>query len=59
MLIEEREKRQLDSAEKPSDEMFMMMDARLICHGGHEVAALTMYDNVATSLMPSSNRRCL
>lgn len=27
MLIEEREKRQLDSAEKLSDEMFMMMDA--------------------------------
>jgi hypothetical protein len=57
MLIEERESTNAISAEKLSDAMFMMMDARMICHEGNEADALTMYDNVARSLTPSINRR--
>ena len=56
-LIEERESTNAISAEKLSDAMFMMMDARMICHEGREADALTMYDNVARSLTPSINRR--
>ncbi len=56
MLIEERESTNAISAEKLSDAMFMMMDARMICHEGHEVDALKMYDNVARSLTPTINR---
>ena len=57
MLIEERESTNAISAERLSDTMFMMMDARMTCHEGHEADALTMYDNVAGSLTPSINRR--
>jgi hypothetical protein len=57
MLIEERESSYAISAEKLSDAMFMMMDARMICDEGHEADALTMYDNVARSLTPGMNRR--
>jgi hypothetical protein len=53
MLIEERESTNTISEEKLSDAMFMMMDARMICHEGHEADALTMYDIVARSLTPS------
>jgi hypothetical protein len=40
-----------------SDAMFMMMDARMTCHEGHEADALTTYDNIARSLTPIINRR--
>jgi hypothetical protein len=59
MLIEERESANAISAEKLSDAMFMMMDARMLCDEGHEADALTMYDRVATSLTSSMNRRML
>lgn len=57
MLIEERESTNTISAERLSDAMFMMMDARMICHEGREADALTMYDSVAGSLTTSINRR--
>jgi hypothetical protein len=57
MLIEERESTNAILAERLSDAMFMMMDARMTCREGHEADALTMYDNVAGSLTPSINRR--
>jgi hypothetical protein len=57
MLIEERESTNAISAERLSDAMFLMMDARMICHEGHETDALKMYDNVARGLTPTGNRR--
>jgi len=57
MLIEERESTNAILAERLSDAMFMMMDARMTCREGHEADALTMYDNAAGSLTPSINRR--
>ena len=57
MLIEESESNNAISAEKLSDAMFTMMNARMTCHEGREADALTMYDNVARSLTLSMNRR--
>jgi len=57
MLIEERESSETVSADRLSDALSMMMNARMICREGHEAGALTMYDNVAKSLTPSLNRR--
>ena len=50
MLIEERESAATISAEKLSDAMFTMMNARLVCHEGHVVDALAMYEKIAQSL---------
>ena len=59
MLIEERENTNAISAERLSDAMLTMMNARMLCHDGHEADALTMYDSVAGSLTPSLHRRML
>jgi hypothetical protein len=59
MLIEERESTNTISPERLSDAITMMMDARMICREGREAGALTVYDNLATSLAPSINRRIL
>jgi hypothetical protein len=50
MLIEERESANAISAEKLSDAMVTMMNARMICYDGHVVDALAIYDSVARSL---------
>jgi hypothetical protein len=59
MLIEERENTNAISAERLSDAMLTMMNARMLCHDGHEADALTMYDSIVGSLTPSLNRRML
>jgi hypothetical protein len=33
------------------------MNARMMCHDGHEADALAMYDSIAGSLTPSMKRR--
>jgi hypothetical protein len=53
MLIEEREDANAISAERLSDAMTTMMNARMICHDGHVVDALAIYDSVAKSLTPN------
>ena len=57
MLIEERENTNAVSAERLSDALLTLMNARMTCHDGHEVDALTMYDSIVGSLTPSMNRR--
>jgi len=57
MLIEERESTNAISAERLSDAMLTMMNARMMCYDGHEADALTMYDSIASGLTPSMNRR--
>ena len=54
MLIEERENTNVISAERLSDAMATMMNARMICYDGHVVDALAIYDSVARSLTPSN-----
>jgi len=57
MLIEERENTNAISAERLSDAMLTMTNARMTCHDGREADALTMYDSIVGSLTPSMNRR--
>ena len=59
MLIEEQENSNAISAERLSDAMLTMMNARMLCHDGHEADALAMYDNIARSLTPGLNHRML
>jgi len=53
MLIEERENTNAISAERLSDAMLAMINARMICYEGHVVDALAIYDSVAASLTHS------
>ena len=54
MLIEERESTNAISAERLSDAMLTMMNARMVCYDGHVVDALAIYDSVARSLTPTN-----
>ena len=59
MLIEERESTNAISAERLSDALLTMMNARMVCYEGHVVDALAIYDSVARSLIPGMNRNML
>jgi hypothetical protein len=59
MLIEERENTNAVSAERLSDAMLTMMNARMICYDGHVVDALAIYDSVAGSLTPNNLSRSM
>ncbi len=50
MLIEERENTNTISAERLSDAMRTMMNARMICYEGHVGDALAIYDSIARSI---------
>jgi hypothetical protein len=52
MLIEEREDTNAVSAETLSDAMLAMLEARIVCHEGHVMDAMTIYDSVAQSVTP-------
>jgi hypothetical protein len=52
MLIEERESTNTVSAERLSDAMLAMINARMICYEVHLVDARAIYDRVAASLTP-------
>jgi hypothetical protein len=53
MVIEERESTNAISAEKLSDALLNMMDARLVCYEGRVVDALAIYDSIVSSITPS------
>jgi hypothetical protein len=53
-MIEEQESAGLVSAEKLSDALIEMMNARIVCHYGRVLDALAIYDTVAKSLRPVS-----
>jgi hypothetical protein len=59
MLIEQRENTNAISAERLSDALVTMMNARMICYDGHVVDALAIYDGVARSLTPSLSQSML
>ena len=50
MMIEEREATETVSSEKLNDAMLTMMHARIVCHEGHVMEALTIYDDIARSI---------
>jgi hypothetical protein len=54
MLIEEREDTNTVPMEKLSDAMLAMLEARIVCHQGHVMDALTIYDGIARSVTPDT-----
>jgi len=52
MLIEDRESTRAVSADQLRDAMFLIMHARIVCHEGHVLDALAIYDGIAQSITP-------
>jgi hypothetical protein len=52
-LIEERETAKAVSAEQLRDAMHTLMHARIVCHEGYVVDALSIYDKIAQSIAPN------
>lgn len=52
MLIEEREDTNAISAEKLSDAMLAMLEARIVCHQGRVIDAMALYDSISQSITP-------
>ena len=52
ILIEDRESNNAVSAEKLPDAKLTMMHARIVCHEGHVLDALAIYDGIAQSITP-------
>jgi hypothetical protein len=56
MLIEEREKTNAVATEKLSDAMLSMLEARIVCHDGRVMDALTLYDDIVRDITPDTFR---
>lgn len=54
MMIEEREDTHAIALEKLSDAMLAMLEARIVCHQGHVMDAMALYDHVVQSVTPDS-----
>jgi hypothetical protein len=54
MLIEDRENTNAVSAEKLSDAMLSMLEARLVCYEGRVVDAMALYDNIVAGITPDT-----
>ena len=54
MLIEERENTNAASAERLSDAMLSMLEARMVCYEGRVVDAMALYDNIVQSVTPET-----
>jgi hypothetical protein len=54
MLIEERENTNTVSAERLSDAMLSMLEARMVCYEGRVVDAMALYDNIIQSVTPET-----
>jgi hypothetical protein len=52
MLIEDRESTRAVSADQLRDAMLSIMHARIVCHGGHVLDALAIYDGIAQNITP-------
>src|SRR4051794_7632885 len=52
MLIEGRGTADAGPVDKMRDAMLKMMHARILCHEGHILDALAIYDNIAESITP-------
>jgi hypothetical protein len=54
MLIEERENADAVSAEKLSDAMLSMLEARIVCYQGRVMDAMALYDSITQSITPDT-----
>jgi hypothetical protein len=50
MMIEQQEDTNTVTPGKLNDAMLTMMHARIVCHEGHVLAALAIYDGIADSI---------
>jgi hypothetical protein len=50
-LVEERENSNAISAQRVSDAMLTILNARMICYEGHVLDALAIYDSVARNIV--------
>ena len=50
MLIEDQEAANAVASDKLNDAVVSMMDARIVCHEGHVLDALAIYDRIAESV---------
>ena len=54
MVIEGRENTNAVSAEKLSDAMLSMLEARLVCYEGRVMDALALYDSIVQGITPDT-----
>jgi hypothetical protein len=54
MVIEDRENTNAVSAEKLSDAMLSMLEARLACYQGRVVDAMALYDSIVQGITPDT-----
>jgi len=54
MLIEERESTSTVAADTLNDAMLTLLEARIVCHEGHVVDAMALYDGIARSVTPDT-----
>jgi hypothetical protein len=52
MVIEDHENTNAISAEKLSDAMLSMLEARMVCYQGRVVDALALYDHIVQDITP-------
>jgi hypothetical protein len=55
MMIEQQEDTNTVSLDKLNDAMLTMLHARIVCHEGHVLDALAIYDGIAQSITPESH----
>ena len=53
MVIEERESASAISAQKSTEAVLEMMEARMICFEGRVLDALAIYDSIVQNVMPN------
>ena len=54
MAIEDRENSSAVSAEKLSDAMLSMLEARMVCYQGRVVDAMALYDSIVQGITPDT-----
>jgi hypothetical protein len=54
MLIEERENTNVVAVDKLSDAMLAMLEARIVCHEGHVMDAMALYDSIVQGITPDT-----
>jgi len=52
MMIEQQEDANTISSDQVNDAVLTMLHARIVCHEGHVVDALAIYDRIAQSITP-------
>ena len=55
MMIEQQEDANTVTPDKVNDAMLTMLHARIVCHEGHVLDALVIYDRIAQSITPKSH----